>query len=455
MASLSKRVATAIQKEFIEGTIFRVDLDRVDIAPDGSTGILRSLPLTGDRDKVKPGDPVRVINVAGERVALAGDVALDESEEIATEDASGIALEERLLSIGSEQKDHSHQLSDLSDVDTTTTPPVANNFLGWDTLSKKWVPKIPAGGTDAATLTGLAPDGTGAANAHVPVTEADGTLKLANLDVSGAGNFPWMQKAALNLTGGGQVSVNVINSLYYLKWTQRFIVISNGRAADLCPSGYYNIDCPASGTVALHGGATGTRAIDATYGIPISGWEALYYEIPFSAGATSNAANFHIVNYTGNFDVPASWILLAVVNSDVGIVQCAANGGFVLHNTGTYISSQPQPVAMSFIMDGSGQVLTAGLKGAIAIPYPIQVTRVAFYSQETGSVNVQILKFNTHTGWPASDYFNFGDHIMTSAQKIEWTGLSYLFYPGNILRFWLQSVTSVKNLSIHLTGFRL
>lgn len=455
MASISKRVAAVLQKEFIDGTVFRVDLDHVDVAPAGSTGILRSLPLTGDRDKIKPGDPVRVINVAGERMALAGDVALDGLVEMTAEDAGDIVLEERLLSISPAQGDQVRSLGDLADVDIVSVPPVENNMLGWDTASAKWVPKAPGTLTDAATLTGLAPDSTGAANAHVPVSEADGTLKVASLDVSGAGNFPWMQKAVGNLTGGGQVTVNVINSLYYLKWSQRFIVISNGRSADLCPSGYYNIDCPASGTVALHGGASGTRAIDATYGIPISGWEALYYEVPYSAGATSNAANFHIVNYTGNFDVPASWILLAVVNSDVGIVHCAANGGFVLHNTGTYISSQPQPVAMSFIMDGSGQVLTTGLKGAIAIPYPIQVTRVAFYSQETGSVNVQILKFNTHTGWPSSDYFNFGDHIMTSAQKIEWTGLSYLFYAGNILRFWLQSVTSVKNLSIHLTGFRL
>jgi hypothetical protein len=99
VASISKRVAAALQKEFIDGTVFRVDLDHVDVAPAGSTGILRSLPLTGDRDKIKAGDAVRVINVAGQRVALAGDVALDATanEEIA--DASGIELDERFANI--------------------------------------------------------------------------------------------------------------------------------------------------------------------------------------------------------------------------------------------------------------------------------------------------------------------------------------------------------------------
>ena len=141
-------------------------------------------------------------------MALAGDVAfVDELGEV-VEDASDVQLAETLAVFASSagQSDSTNRLADLFDVDLETTPPVDNDVLSWDEATAMWVAKTPGGGTDAATLTGLAPDSTGAANAHVPVTEADGTLKVASLDVSGAGNLPYMMKAGFNLTGGGTVS---------------------------------------------------------------------------------------------------------------------------------------------------------------------------------------------------------------------------------------------------------
>lgn len=91
MKTLSRRIAEAYENELIEGTIYRIDMDHVDVIPLSSTGILRSLPLTGDRDKVQVGDPVRIVRVGGKRVALAGDLALwfDVAEDT-TEPATGI-----------------------------------------------------------------------------------------------------------------------------------------------------------------------------------------------------------------------------------------------------------------------------------------------------------------------------------------------------------------------------
>ncbi len=74
MAITKKQIRKILEREFIAGTVYRVDMDRVDVLPSGSVGALHSLPLTGDRDKVKPGDPVKIITVAGERVALAEDI---------------------------------------------------------------------------------------------------------------------------------------------------------------------------------------------------------------------------------------------------------------------------------------------------------------------------------------------------------------------------------------------
>ena len=192
MASIRKAVAAALQKEFVEGAIFRVDMDRVDVAPEGSTGILRSLPLTGDRDKVQPGDPVRVITVAGERVALVGDLALTDEpgEEVA--DASEIVMEENLARERGGKECVVGNFLDASGV----VDPQQDQGLQYDETTGKFVNKTitaQAGphthlGTDitstvsnavdatnASQLNGLTRDSYGA-NAHVVNTDASGNL---------------------------------------------------------------------------------------------------------------------------------------------------------------------------------------------------------------------------------------------------------------------------------------
>ena len=147
MASIKKQLSRALEKEFIEGTVFRVDLDRVDVAPAGSSGILRSLPLTGDRDKVKPGDRVRVLTVAGERVAMVGDVAQDDSPGEIVEDASEVETAERMALLKEEKKGGAARLAELEDVDTQTVEPADANVLKYDAASGKWVPGEGGGST--------------------------------------------------------------------------------------------------------------------------------------------------------------------------------------------------------------------------------------------------------------------------------------------------------------------
>lgn len=77
MISPSKVLKKLLASEFIDAKVYRVDMDRVDVTPTRAGGILRSLPITGDREKIKPGDPVKVLNIAGERVVMAADVATD------------------------------------------------------------------------------------------------------------------------------------------------------------------------------------------------------------------------------------------------------------------------------------------------------------------------------------------------------------------------------------------
>ncbi len=114
MKPISKIVSKVMEREFLEGKVFRTDLDRVDVAPAGSLGILRSLRLMGDREKVKPGDPVKIITVAGERVALAGDLAVEVPEEVGI-DPSDVELAEKLQKIPAQEPQEGTGFSAPSD----------------------------------------------------------------------------------------------------------------------------------------------------------------------------------------------------------------------------------------------------------------------------------------------------------------------------------------------------
>jgi hypothetical protein len=126
-------------------------------------------------------------------------------------------------------------------------------------------------------------------------------------------------RANRNLTGGGNITVD---ASYNILWTSRFIVISNGRGTNFGTSGYFDINCPTSGTITGVGGATNVTATAS--GIPLGSWHALYYILPIGSAATT-AANFRVASYTSDADIPHDWLLIAVRNGDDGIV-CFNNG---------------------------------------------------------------------------------------------------------------------------------
>lgn len=123
-------------------------------------------------------------------------------------------------------------------------------------------------------------------------------------------------KSGFNITGGGLITVNASSSVL---WATRFIVISNGNGATFSTSGYFDINCPVSGTVTGVGGHANVTATAA--GITMGVWDALYYILPTGSAATSLAANFRIATYSGALDVPHNWVLLAVYNGDDNMIR--------------------------------------------------------------------------------------------------------------------------------------
>lgn len=125
------------------------------------------------------------------------------------------------------------------------------------------------------------------------------------------------------LNGGGTITVD---SSYNILWSSRFIVINNGNGSHFSTVGYFDINCPTSGTITGVGGASNATATAA--GIPLAGWVSLYYILPIGSGATTVNANFRLVGYNSALDIPSDWVLICTRNSDSGYVYF--NNGIVL-----------------------------------------------------------------------------------------------------------------------------
>jgi len=161
--------------------------------------------------------------------------------------------------------------------------------------------------TSAGNVTGRSITGT---SNQITITNGNGVSGNPNVGINAS--FPEQIRGNVNITGGGTISYD---ASYNFRWGTRFIIISNGRGAHFSIYGYYDIAIPAIGATITGVGGAANATVTAA-GIPLTAWQALYYIIVPGNSNTSVPANFRIVSYTSDLEVPESWILLAVHNGD-------------------------------------------------------------------------------------------------------------------------------------------
>ncbi len=194
------------------------------------------------------------------------------------------------LTGGTQRIDAAGNLSNIGTINGQTVSSAAN-FTG----------TVVAGSTIQGTQL-ISTVATGTA----PITVASSTL-VSNLNSNYLGGFTENQiaenlRAQANLSGGGTVSWTSGN----LSWNQRFIVISNSTS-------YTDIAMPAVGTVITGVGGAANVTVTAS-GIPLPGWQALYY-VP----ATST---YRVASYTsGSINSTPGWVLIGVYNADNGSLR--------------------------------------------------------------------------------------------------------------------------------------
>ena len=239
-----------------------------------------------------------------------------------------------------------------------------------------------------------------------------------------------LKNNARNITGGGTISVSASGEV---KWSARFIIISGGRGANYATSGYWDIDCPTSGTITGVGGAANQTAN--ANGIPMGGWQALYYILPIGSGNGSLAANFRLVHYSSDLDIPIDWVLICVRNSDTdtfyfpnGVVlglggasarglQTSANtANAVVIRDGSGNFSAGTVTATQF--NGSGAGLSSGtvpIASLVAGDYSSKITSGTYSINVTSADQIDGVAFR-----------NTGSNAGTAADSLEQNGITYV-----------------------------
>jgi hypothetical protein len=222
-------------------------------------------------------------------------------------------------------------------------------------------------------------------------------------------------RANRSLHGGGTITVDGSGNVL---WSARYIVISNGRGTHFSTGGYFDIDCPVSGTITGAGGASNKTATAA--GIPLAAWEALYYILPIGSTSTSVAANFRVVNYTSDVEIPSNWLLICAQNSDNG--NYYFNNGIILKAgqsfAGVLFTSANMPLA------NNASNLNGKTEGALS------VNNATFaFGKTEGALNV-------NSALTANNSTNLGGQLpayYTNATNITTGTLPYAQIPANVI----------------------
>jgi hypothetical protein len=115
-----------------------------------------------------------------------------------------------------------------------------------------------------------------------------------------------------------------------LLWSERVIVIPV-KKSEYGSNGHFDISCPTSGTITYYNSANVTTTVTCTAsGIPMTDWEALYYEITPGQSNTSDQTKFRLVQFGNSTWKPTSnWILIAVRNGDTRSLKWIPGNSYI------------------------------------------------------------------------------------------------------------------------------
>jgi len=143
-------------------------------------------------------------------------------------------------------------------------------------------------------------------------------------------------------------------------------------------------------------------------------------------------------------------------SSGYGNIYVKTDGlAYMIDDGGTVHPLVNKVSAIEFVIDGGGSAISTGIKGDIEIPFACTINRVTLLADQSGSIVVDIWK-DTYANFPPTD----ADSITASAvptisaatksQDTTLTGWTTSISAGDILRFNVDSATSITRVTLSL-----
>lgn len=114
--------------------------------------------------------------------------------------------------------------------------------------------------------------------------------------------------------------------------------------------------------------------------------------------------------------------------------------------------------AIEFLIDGGGSAISTGVKGDIEIPDDFEIERVTLLADQSGSIQIDIWQ-DTYANYPPTDADSItGSNTpaissSTKSQDSSLTGWTTGLTAGSILRFNVDSCTTITRCTISLKGY--
>jgi hypothetical protein len=189
--------------------------------------------------------------------------------------------------------------------------------------------------------------------------------------------------------------------------------------------------------------------------LPKDGTVAEAKVVFFIDATQTGAVTFTTTDSAGTVDGATS-IVVPGGSARYILVTCITNAG---GTSAAYRTNALSTDAIVFVIDGAGSTITTGIKGDLRIPFPCIITGASLLADQSGSIVVDVWK-DTLANFPPTD----ADSITASApptittdtdsDDTTLTGWTTAIAAGDVLRFNVDSVTSIQRVTLTLQVVR-
>lgn len=172
-----------------------------------------------------------------------------------------------------------------------------------------------------------------------------------------------------------------------------------------------------------------------------------------TAVADRAPANATYITQTADATLTAEQALSSLAT---GLLKVTTGTGVLSTATGSDVPTHSHTsvtTGLSVVIDGGGATITTGIKFDVEIPFAATITAVRLFADQTGSISVALWK-DTYANFPPVVGDEIGTYGITDATKNNWTGQSLAVAAGDIIRFNVNSVTTIQRCTVALTMTR-